>query len=176
MNGKKALQSPAAPFHWGEYIDANGAEAAPVHFFKYAPLRSPWRHIIWQNMLVEVPSTNVPTDLIKQEECGNKQAYWFATVIGMAGYMLKVRYLGHSASTESSKEFWIHACDRNLHRVGWAAQHKQLLVPPSDIASKRDAESWINYIVETFEGVKALPRYFKKWVSFKFNTIDLVIN
>lgn len=132
-------------FDWGPYLMSSGTEAAPVSCFKHVAMSEGWDNIT-VGMKVEVP--NYDTDLTN--------VFWIATVTRIAGYKALMRYEGFG--NDSSKDFWINLCTRDVHPVGWCATIGKPLVPPESIQSKY--ADWKEFLVKRLTGARTLPNNF----------------
>jgi len=151
----------SSTFEWSSYIDKYKSEAAPVSFFKHAPLSRIWSK--FNNLMVEVPVKNLPQELLAAYfECNKQECFWFAKVVQTAGYLVKLRYFGAS-SEASENEFWMHMCDDSLHPVGWTSENDFNLVPPESIVEQ--CEDWRDFCLKELVGYKTLPNNFKQKVS-----------
>eukprot|EP00106_Octopus_bimaculoides_P006140 XP_014773582.1 PREDICTED: MBT domain-containing protein 1-like isoform X1 [Octopus bimaculoides] len=141
-------------FDWGPYLKSSCAEAAPVSCFKHAAMSDGWDNIT-VGMKVEVP--NYDTDLAN--------VFWIATVTKIAGYKALMRYEGFG--NDSSKDFWINLCTRDVHPVGWCATIGKPLVPPESIQTKY--ADWKEFLVKRLTGARTLPSNFYNLVLDSLN-------
>jgi len=51
-----------------------------------------------------------------------------SVVLLFSGYKARMRYEGFAA--DSSMDFWINLCSKNVYPVGWCAANGKPLVPP----------------------------------------------
>jgi hypothetical protein len=172
-NGKssKNITKTAEVFFWPEYLEKHNAIAAPVSAFKHAPLSDYWTRVSL-NLQVEVPNRDPPPDdtydvMIESNDPANdllhrKKLYWFASIVQIAGYWIKLRYLGYE--DDSSQDFWTHFCDSDVHHLGWSTENGHILVPPNGIICKQN--DWIAYIHNRITGHKTLGNNFYKIVIF----------
>lgn len=140
-------------YQWSLYIEEKKCKVAPVHFFKHVPLNEFWKKLE-TNIIIEVPNLDTPIS-------DNQKYYWFASVIEYAGYLAKLRYIGYEE--ESKNDFWMHACDSNLHPIGWSSDNDISLAPPDTIIDQR--EDWRKYLIEKMPGFKTIPKNFHKKVN-----------
>ncbi len=130
--------------------------------FKHVPLSSFWYKIMHKTH-VEVPNNDPPDpSILDRPKTG--QYYWFASVIQLAGYYAKLRYVGYE--DDASKDFWMHMCDPNVHHMGWASdpENQVPLVPPNAISLKTN--DWKAYLLEKLHGLKTLPKGFNRMVNY----------
>jgi hypothetical protein len=156
-------------FSWTNYIERENAEAAQVDLFKHVPLSGFWRKIS-KNIYVEVPNRDPPdissiNDLeliIKSKAEAQSKFYWFASVVRYAGYYAKLRYVGYDED-ETSNDFWMHMCDKDIHPIGYSAENEFPLVPPNKILNKQ--ADWKAYLIKKMNGFETLPKSFEDLVK-----------
>jgi hypothetical protein len=156
-------------FSWTDYIEKENAEAAKVDLFKHVPLSGFWRKIS-KNIYVEVPNRDPPdissiNDLeliIKSKAEAQSKFYWFASVVQYAGYYAKLRYVGYDEN-DSSDDFWMHICDKDIHPLGYSAENEFPLLPPIKILNKQT--DLMDYFIITVNGFKTLPKSFGKLIN-----------
>ncbi|CAF0752991.1 unnamed protein product [Didymodactylos carnosus] len=167
-SSKKETNESAIPFTWGSYLIQEGSQAAPVSYFKHAPLAEIWSKLT-PGMKVEVLNT----------DCENKEKiFWFATVIKFEGYLVLLRYEGYE--DDDSHDFWYNLCNKDVHTVGWCGQHGIKLAPPHNIENRQT--DWKTFLVNKLTGAKTLPDNFRKKIQdslrcpFKKNMVLEVID
>jgi hypothetical protein len=89
------------------------------------------------------------------------KSYWFATIIKLAGYLAKLRYIG--CDNDDSYDFWINICDESIHSVGWSAENEVALIPPQEIRDKVD--NWKDYLINKLNCSKTLPKSFRRRIQ-----------
>lgn len=159
LNVLLPLSAEKSKFQWSIYITEKSLEAAPVTFFKHAPMSRFWKKMM-SNIIVEVPNFDLPykKDSPKTYETSESKddPYWFATIIQYAGYLVKLRYVGYE--DESKNDFWMHMCDSTLHPVGWSTKHDISLIPPETLIEQY--ENWKSYLEKILISKKTLPTDF----------------
>lgn len=136
-------------FNWRPYLARSEFVAAPVSCFRHAAFAECW-DTVTVGMKVEVENR----DCEKFKYILN--FYWIATVIKIAGYMVKLRYEGFG--TDDCKDFWVNLCVDPVFPVGWCASQEKPLIPPKSIEYKHG--DWKQFLVKRLTGAQTLPMYF----------------
>lgn len=115
----------------------------PVECFQHAPFRSHTKHYANKVIMVEAP---VPKEYVSTfnvtKEC---PAFWFATVLKIAGYRMLLRYVGLDQEEGKVYDFWISMGSTDLKHIGYCSEDfktRRLIVP--DMVNKKQKE-WDNY-------------------------------
>ncbi|XP_018024596.1 polycomb protein Sfmbt isoform X2 [Hyalella azteca] len=128
------------------YLKKPDFRAVPVKCFPHAPMSECWEQM-GVGMKVEVA-------------CGSegvtKDAYWIATVMGIAGYKACLRFEGFVEN--SSCDFWVDLCSEEVHPVGWCASQGKPLIPPRSIQDKYS--DWKQFLMKRLTGARTLPSNF----------------
>uniref|UniRef100_A0A2P2I2R2 Polycomb protein Sfmbt-like n=1 Tax=Hirondellea gigas TaxID=1518452 RepID=A0A2P2I2R2_9CRUS len=128
------------------YLKKPDFRAVPVKCFPHAPMSECWEHM-GVGMKVEVA-------------CGaegvTKDAYWVATVIGIAGYKACLRFEGFVE--DNCCDFWVDLCSEEVHPVGWCASQDKPLIPPRSIQDKYS--DWKMFLMKRLTGARTLPSNF----------------
>lgn len=141
-------------FDWISYFEQHpDFTAAPVNAFKHAPLTNEWLKLT-KNLKVEVPNRDQPPFHILERKPLHEKLYWFATVVKISGYWLKLRYVGFE--DDSSSDFWMHINDKDLHHIGWATDNQYFLTPPMKIIMRTD--KWEDYAIDKILNSRTLSK------------------
>lgn len=143
-------------FDWISYLKKSSSDAAPVFFFKNAPLCSFWKKI--PNIVVEIPN--------KYEDI-EETYYWFGLIVKCSGYYVKIRYIGFEEN-ETSDDFWMHMCDKNIQHVGYSKTVGINLVPPQKISDR--FTNWKSFLCEKLPRYVTIPRNFHSTVTSALKT------
>ncbi|KAK6173380.1 hypothetical protein SNE40_016844 [Patella caerulea] len=133
-------------FDWGPYLSSGCGDGANISSFIHAPMNESWEQI---SIGMKIECLNHDTDL-------PYSVFWIAAVMKLAGYKALVRYEGFSG--DSSKDFWLNLCSKDVHSVGWCASFGKPLVPPKSIQHKY--ADWKSYLVARLTGSRTLPGSF----------------
>ncbi|KAF2364820.1 Mbt repeat [Trinorchestia longiramus] len=138
---------PVNTYDWtATYLKKPDFRAVPVKCFPHAPMSECWEQM-GVGMKVEVA-------------CGSegvtKDAYWIATVMGIAGYKACLRFEGFVEN--SSCDFWVDLCSEEVHPVGWCASQGKPLIPPRSIQDKYS--DWKQFLMKRLTGARTLPSNF----------------
>ncbi len=156
-NTSQASCSPAPKtFDWISYLKKSSSDAAPVFFFKNAPLSIFWKKIA--NIVVEVPN--------KYEDI-EETYYWFGLIVKYSGYYVKIRYIGFE-DNETADDFWLHMCDQNIKHVGYSKTVGINLVPPQKISDRY--KNWKSFLCEKLPRYVTIPRNFHPTVTSALKT------
>ncbi|ELT89486.1 hypothetical protein CAPTEDRAFT_108770, partial [Capitella teleta] len=139
-------------FIWNEYLDVN-THAAPVSSFKHCPLSGSW----------ESMAVGMKLEVINVHAKGSSptNVYWIATVIRLEGYRALMHYEGMAQDT--SLDFWVSLCSKDVHPVGWCAANGKPLMPPKIIENKYS--DWRELLVRRLTGARTLPHDFDSLVD-----------
>ncbi|KAM6957390.1 MBT domain-containing protein 1-like [Aplochiton taeniatus] len=141
----------AEAFDWGRYIAGGNMEGAPVNCFEHVPMGRCWGGIS-EGVRLEVPNTDSGLHI---------KVYWIASIIQVAGFRALLRYEGFDS--DSSRDFWVNLCVRDMHPVGWCASGGKPLVPPKSIQNR--CTNWKNFLVNHLTGSRTLPPDFSSKVQ-----------
>ena len=145
----------ANTFDWDPQLEDEYFVAAPVSYFKHAPISDIWCSIL-PGMKVEVENT----------DCDNisdsfPYSFWVATVMKIIGYKALLRYEGFG--TNGSKDFWLSLCSTQVHPVGWCATRGKPLIPPKTIEDKYS--DWKQFLSKRLTGARTLPSNYSNKVT-----------
>nr|CAD7401652.1 unnamed protein product [Timema cristinae] len=144
---KNVVRQPSDTHHWStEEMAQRGFAAAPVDFFKHAPMACNWDDLT-VGMKVEVENTDRDDD---------RDSFWVATVLRIQGYYALLRYEGFGQL--NIKDFWVNLCASSVHPVGWCAMRGKPLIPPISIVNKYS--DWKKFLTKRLNGARTLPTYF----------------
>ena len=151
-------------FSWPAYIEKEKAEAAPVHFFKHAPLCYNFEHFTTKiKVELAIPSELYPAaDVLNLDDKFKHKPYiWFASVVKYAGYFAKLRYVGYE--DDASSDFWVHMADSSIHSVGYAQSNEYPIVAPWSLYKK--IPNLYAYLSEKLTHSDSLPTEFASVIS-----------
>ncbi|XP_074599640.1 MBT domain-containing protein 1-like [Brevipalpus obovatus] len=141
------------------------SRAAPVSSFKHCPMASVWDTFIKPNVMIEVKNRH-PSTLDRQEGCNSKsdtingESYWLASVIQVAGYYVRLRYVG---ADDSSNDFWETLLSTEIQCIGWCTSKGKTLIPPECIRKKHT--DWKGLLVKSVLNSPTLPENFMKFLK-----------
>lgn len=124
-------------FDWKDYLAETGAQPAPVHAFKQAPIPPPNQF--------EVDYKLEALDPRSQSVC-------IATVVGKLGPRVRLRLDG----SDSKNDFWKMVDCSDLNEIGVCEKNGGMLQPP--VGFTLNATSWPKFLVRTLSGAKNAPK------------------
>ncbi|KAL2102605.1 hypothetical protein ACEWY4_001773 [Coilia grayii] len=150
-------------FNWDEYLEENGATAAPYTSFKHVEISL--ESSFQPGMKLEVANKSSP------------DTYWVATIITTCGQLLLLRYCGYGDDRKA--DFWCDVMTADLHPVGWCTQNNRVLMPPEDDVYLRKAikekySDWTDFLVQDLTGSRTAPANLLEGPLRGKNTVDLI--
>uniref|UniRef100_A0AAY4DZF6 SLED domain-containing protein n=1 Tax=Denticeps clupeoides TaxID=299321 RepID=A0AAY4DZF6_9TELE len=144
-------------FNWEEFLEENGATAAPHTSFKHVELSL--QSSFQPGMKLEVANKSSP------------DTYWVATIITTCGQLLLLRYSGYGDDRKA--DFWCDVMAADLHPVGWCAQNNRVLMPPEAIKEKHS--DWTEFLIQDLTGSRTAPANLLEGPMRGKNTVDLIV-
>ncbi|MFT7798259.1 scm-like with four MBT domains protein 2 isoform X2 [Arapaima gigas] len=143
-------------FNWEEYLEENGAMAAPHTSFKHVEISL--QSSFQPGMKLEVANKSSP------------DTYWVATIITTCGQLLLLRFCGYG--DERKADFWCDVMTADLHPVGWCTQNNKVLMPPEAI--KERYSDWAEFLIQELTGSRTAPANLLEGPLRGKNTVDLI--
>uniref|UniRef100_A0A3B3QWW8 Scm like with four mbt domains 2 n=1 Tax=Paramormyrops kingsleyae TaxID=1676925 RepID=A0A3B3QWW8_9TELE len=126
-------------FSWEEFLEENGAVAAP--------------HTAFKHVEISLQSSFQPGMKLEVANKGNPDTYWVATIITTCGQLLLLRFCGYG--DERKADFWCDVMTADLHPVGWCTQNNKVLMPPEAI--KERCSDWTEFLIQELTGARTAP-------------------
>ncbi|XP_062374745.1 scm-like with four MBT domains protein 2 isoform X1 [Sardina pilchardus] len=150
-------------FNWDEYLEENGATAAPYTSFKHVE--------------ISLQSSFQPGMKLEVANKGSPDTYWVVTIITTCGQLLLLRYCGYGDDRKA--DFWCDVMTADLHPVGWCTQNNRVLMPPEDDVYLRKAikekySDWTDFLVQDLTGSRTAPANLLEGPLRGKNTVDLI--
>ncbi|XP_048876775.1 scm-like with four MBT domains protein 2 [Brienomyrus brachyistius] len=150
-------------FSWEEYLEENGAAAAP--------------HTAFKHVEISLQSSFQPGMKLEVANKGNSDTYWVATIITTCGQLLLLRFCGYG--DERKADFWCDVMTADLHPVGWCTQNNKVLMPPEDNVYLRKAikerySDWTEFLIQELTGARTAPANLLEGPMRGKNTVDLI--
>ncbi|XP_039891647.1 scm-like with four MBT domains protein 2 isoform X3 [Simochromis diagramma] len=152
-------------FNWEEYLEENGADAAPHTNFKHVE--------------ISLQSSFQPGMKLEVANKSNPDTYWVATIITTCGQLLLLRFSGYGEDRKA--DFWCDVMTAELHPVGWCAQNNKTLMPPEDNiylrkAIKEKHSDWTEFLIQDLTGARTAPANLLEGPLRGKNTVDLIVD
>ncbi|CAF1094040.1 unnamed protein product [Adineta ricciae] len=151
-----SVETVTNTFNWGSYLKTTDSHAAPVSYFRHAPLHNMWSQLT-PGMKIEV----INTDCNSNPNDNKEKVFWFAFIVRVEGYLALLRYEG--CEDDSSMDFWYNLCNKDVHCVGWCGQNGVKLAPPRTIEHRQT--DWKTFLINKLVGSKTLPDNFRQKVQ-----------